>query len=957
MKSSLRSKVGFAFLSFFLWSGISLFGQDTRIAREILAQAGQFGALDESRPLLPLQGLSPRDMNVSEVVEAASFFAPDLRRINTLVEDQPQYISLNLPIGESKAETLWLRRADIFTDAFTVTLASRPGEVYPYRKGAYYWGIVAGKSNSLVALSFSADEVMGFIQLGEHTYTLGKVAGDPASTHILYATDDLKVTSGINCYVDASHDPAKGRPAPGGARYNANNCVRMYIEADYDLFVAKGGVQQTVDYLTGAFGQVAILYANENIDFTVNEIKVWDVVDPYTGPSTSNFLTQFRTYLNGNFNGDLAQLVGTTGGGGVAYVNVLCYKAYGVSYSMIYSTYANVPVYSWTIEVLTHEIGHNLGSPHTHDCSWNGNNTAIDGCGPTAGYSGGNCPTAPLPSNGGTIMSYCHLIGGVGINFNNGFGPQPGDLIRSRVYNAACLTPCTTILNDAGITAITAPVHYPCQATTDPVVKLDNFGNSTLTSVNIRYQVDTNTVATYAWTGSLAPAQSISLTLPAISYAEGAHVFKAWTELPNGQPDEVPSNDLTSVSFSYYVGWCECNVCVADILPNPLTHAGSGSSSASVTFEPGSKNPVFDILELNARLNGPTANRFNESVTVTYVNGNGETITYGTFLGSQQSSVTVSITGFVNSITIALSNALNNGYTGTLSVSFSGVSFCSPPLGCPDADCDGICDDVDLCPNLNDMLIGMPCDDGDPCTDNDLYAGSPDCGCAGTPNPFCCPNKSVSSFSPNPLNHQGSGETFSNVTLPVGQGQAIFTISNINARTTGQVSKRFIDLVTVTYKTTAGGSDIVYGVFRGDQVSSVVVMISGPVYSIRLGLQDAYDGNTGTMIISVSMTTVESCPVGLIVPSGETPETAGPQGPSVYPNPATDELYIRSTPGPVHAMIYNALGSLMASVKMNGDPLTRISLSALGIRSSQMIYVTLLGNDGSRTVHPVWIVD
>ncbi|MBL7809595.1 MAG: zinc-dependent metalloprotease, partial [Saprospiraceae bacterium] len=122
------------------------------------------------------------------------------------------------------------------------------------------------------------------------------------------------------------------------------------------------------------------------------------------------------------------------------YLDVLCNSFWGVGYSSIYATYNNVPTYSWTIEVLSHEIGHNLGSPHTHACAWNGNNTAIDGCGPTAGYSEG-CD-GPLPTNGGTVMSYCHLLGNIGINFNNGFGPQPGDLIRDRVYNAACLGPC-----------------------------------------------------------------------------------------------------------------------------------------------------------------------------------------------------------------------------------------------------------------------------------------------------------------------------------------------------------------------------------------------------------------------------------------------------------------------------------------------------------------------------------
>src|SRR5690606_2449176 len=85
---------------------------------------------------------------------------------------------------------------------------------------------------------------------------------------------------------------------------------------------------------------------------------------------------------------------------------------------------------------MTHEMGHGFGSPHTHACAWNGNNTAIDGCGPAAGYSEG-C-TGPIPPEGGTIMSYCHLTG-VGINFTLGFGDQPAALIRNTIDSKDCL--------------------------------------------------------------------------------------------------------------------------------------------------------------------------------------------------------------------------------------------------------------------------------------------------------------------------------------------------------------------------------------------------------------------------------------------------------------------------------------------------------------------------------------
>jgi len=48
-----------------------------------------------------------------------------------------------------------------------------------------------------------------------------------------------------------------------------------------------------------------------------------------------------------------------------------------------------------------------------------------------------------------------------------------------------------------------------------------------------------------------------------------------------------------------------------------------------------------------------------------------------------------------------------------------------------DADGDGVCDDVDVCPGFDDNLIGTPCDDADPCTENDAYDAT-SCSCVGT---------------------------------------------------------------------------------------------------------------------------------------------------------------------------------------------------------------------------------
>jgi len=79
----------------------------------------------------------------------------------------------------------------------------------------------------------------------------------------------------------------------------------------------------------------------------------------------------------------------------------------------------------------------------------------IDSCGPLAGISEGNCELGPLPAEGGTIMSYCHLSF-VGINLANGFGPQPAERISNYINNSSCLgTACAATACHSGITALT----------------------------------------------------------------------------------------------------------------------------------------------------------------------------------------------------------------------------------------------------------------------------------------------------------------------------------------------------------------------------------------------------------------------------------------------------------------------------------------------------------------------
>jgi hypothetical protein len=384
----------------------------------------------------------------------------DAAATSRLLQAPPATMSITFPSPDGPV-TLDLEHRDPFASGFTLETASR-GAV-PLPVGAHYRGCVQGDPHSVAGLSIFGDELMAIISDVHGTLVIGRLKHADEGVHIIYREQDLLMRNPMTC--DVQDDGVTLHPEDlqdNGER--TLRCVKFYWEVDYPIFQAKGSVAAATNYVTGLFNQSAILYANDGVDVQLQEVFVWDVASPYSGPSTGDFLDQFGAYRT-SFNGDLAHLLGSSGGGGIAWLNTLCSGTqFRMAYSMVYNSYSNVPTYSWSVEVVTHEQGHNMGSPHTHACAWNGNNTAIDGCGPTAGHSEG-C-TAPLPTGGGTIMSYCHLVSGVGINFNNGFGPQPAALIRNHVNAATCLDACGSTcdppdpLNVVSLTSISGTLTW-----------------------------------------------------------------------------------------------------------------------------------------------------------------------------------------------------------------------------------------------------------------------------------------------------------------------------------------------------------------------------------------------------------------------------------------------------------------------------------------------------------------
>jgi hypothetical protein len=372
-------------------------------------------------------------------------------QLSSLLRTTPALVNLVVPYGGT-TYTLKLARVEVATNNLRVRT---PQGSASYTKGVQYRGIVENNPGHIASVSIGQNTITGFFSTNEGNFVITKEGVD----YMVYNDQVLKANGIIMCQTPDTISytiPATSQLVSGvGCK-----TVNIYFELDYAFYQAEGStVQSATDYLMAFFGQVATLYANEAVAVQVSEVFVWTTPDPYQSmASSSDILTAFRTNRGSSFNGTIAHFCSTRSlGGGVGYVDVICNKAYAYSVSQVYTYYNNFPTYSWTVEVVTHELGHNMGSPHTHSCSWS--TGALDNC-----YTPeGSCSPGPTPVGGGTIMSYCHLTS-LGINFNYGFGMVPGNRIRDRVLNATCLsgtaTPIPPTYAPTNITSTTATLNW-----------------------------------------------------------------------------------------------------------------------------------------------------------------------------------------------------------------------------------------------------------------------------------------------------------------------------------------------------------------------------------------------------------------------------------------------------------------------------------------------------------------
>ncbi len=495
--------------------------------------------------------------------------------LHQLNATRPGLIRLQLPAPLNIELDLY--QVSIFSQTARI-MTSDGIELPPNPGNIFYRGIISGNPNSLAVVSVFEDKIQILYSDESGNKRIQQMQD---GSYIAFEDKNIQIPRQLDCFVqDASEDNPVDEPGSSSNRMMTGNCVEVYVECDYKSYLDNGSsVPNTEAWVEALWNEVITLYDNESIPVMVSDVLVYTSSDPFAGlNSPSAILTAFTNHIDTlTYNGRLAHFLSTRGlGGGVAYLDVLCSNSYPCAVSTSLSTtIVQFPTYSWNVLVVSHEMGHNMGSSHTHACVWNGNNTQIDDCGnqwaANNGYTpeGSACynPAAPiLPGAGGTIMSYCHLIAGIGTNFNNGFGPLPGNKIRME-YNTA---PCNT--------GTCAPP--PCTSLTDPVagsinvdINADLFWSSatgangyyltvgtTPGGFNILNNLDVGLVTTYD-PGTFPFVSPIYVKIvpyndlgPAIGCQEQSFVTEpnlppACTNLTN------PANGTTNVSLSAVLHW------------------------------------------------------------------------------------------------------------------------------------------------------------------------------------------------------------------------------------------------------------------------------------------------------------------------------------------------------------------------------------------------------------------
>ncbi|MDG2200900.1 MAG: M12 family metallo-peptidase [Phycisphaerales bacterium] len=327
-----------------------------------------------------------------------------------------------------------------------------------------YRGSVVGEPDSKVFVSVTDSKLNGFISRDDGIYWMATTRSQSEAELELLVTHSRDIPAwnieGVEFCGIVANNIEKLAPQGAASDRSSGTCVVLEIALESDFEYSNvtfgGDTVASASYMVTLGAAVSSIYYSEiGVKYIINFVRVWEENDdPYDPTNGIDMLDQFRDHWvsdMGFVDRDVAHILSGRDNlpyGGVAFGGTTCSNNWGYSVSGYLSGSFPVPLEdnnggNWDLVVMSHELGHNIGAPHTHDIG-------IDNC------AGGDCDDA----FGATMMSYCHTCsGGIG-NMVLQFHPAIEEYMYSYLDSVSCdeTGAATTAVDDNIFTSVNQPV-------------------------------------------------------------------------------------------------------------------------------------------------------------------------------------------------------------------------------------------------------------------------------------------------------------------------------------------------------------------------------------------------------------------------------------------------------------------------------------------------------------------